>query len=322
MFFDSGGVPCAADLYWPDATSEPMACVVMGHGGSATKRLGLPAYAQMFAAEGIAVLAFDYRHFGSSGGQPRQVIDVAEQRDDYRSAVRFVRHHDGIDPDRVALWGTSLSGGHVLAVAADDPTIAAVVAQVPMIDGWHRGRSLRARLNWEVTWRTAQFTAAAFCDVLGARLGRQPCTVPVVAERGHIAVFTEPEAATAFAALGGEATGWRNALAPRMIFSLPRYRKGTAERLRMPVLMCLADHDQQASSKFAAQIASLMPDVEIHHYPVGHFEVYLGAVREEISATQVTFLKRHLAAAGDERPTPGASESAPSFPSVPRATRP
>jgi fermentation-respiration switch protein FrsA (DUF1100 family) len=303
VFFDSSGVLCAADLYRPDITSGPLPCVVMGHGGSATKRLGLPAYARTFASEGIAVLAFDYRNFGSSGGQPRQVIDVEQQREDYRSAVRFVRHHDGIDPDRVALWGTSLSGGHVLAVAADDPNLAAVVAQVPMIDGWHRGRGLRARLNWEITWRTAQFTAAALYDVLGARLGRPPYTVPVVAEPGHIAVFTEPEAQTAFAALGGEATGWRNALAPRMIFRLPRYREGTAERLRMPVLMCLADHDQQASTRFAAHIASLMPDVEIHHYPVGHFEVYLGAVRDEISATQVGFLKRHLLPSAPEQPT-------------------
>jgi uncharacterized protein len=92
----------------------------------------------------------------------------------------------------------------------------------------------------------------------------------VVAEPGHTAVFTEPEARETFETLGGEIVGWRNALASRMIFSLPRYRKGTAERLHMPVLMCLADDDQQASSRFAARIASRMPFVELHDYPVGH----------------------------------------------------
>ncbi|WP_231980993.1 MULTISPECIES: alpha/beta fold hydrolase [unclassified Mycobacterium] len=103
----------------------------MGHGGSATKRLGLPAYAEKFTAAGLAVLAFDYRHFGASGGEPRQVIDVDEQRDDYRAAVRYARGRDDIDPRRVALWGTSLSGGHVLAVAADDPDVAAVGVASP-----------------------------------------------------------------------------------------------------------------------------------------------------------------------------------------------
>ena len=51
----------------------------------------------------MAVLAFDYRHFGASGGEPRQVIDIAEQQDDYRAAVRYARTRDGIDPDRIAM---------------------------------------------------------------------------------------------------------------------------------------------------------------------------------------------------------------------------
>ncbi len=145
-----------------------------------------------------------------------------------------------------------------------------------------------------MTWRTAEFTVAAIRDVVRARQGQPPYLVPVVAEPGRVAVFTEPEAKKAFDAPGGEAVGWRNELAPRFILSLPRYRKGTAERLHMPVLMCLADHDLQASSRYAARIASLMPTVEIRHYPVGHFDVYLGSLRDEITATQAAFLERHL----------------------------
>ena len=291
--FRSDGVRIAGDLYWPEAAADPVACVVMGHGGSATKRLGLPAYARTFASHGIAVLTFDYRHFGESDGDPRQVIRVAEQHDDYRAAVRFARAHQRIDPHKVALWGTSLSGGHVLAVAATDPHIAAVVSQVPMIDGWHRGRSLRERLDWSLTRRTVQFTAAAVRDVVQDRLRQAPFLVPVVAEPGRVAVFTEPEAEMAFSSLGGEAAGWRNALAPRFIFTLPRYRAGTAERIQAPVLMCLADRDQQASSGYAAHIASLIRHVEIRHYPVGHFAVYIEPLRGQIAISQANFLQRH-----------------------------
>ena len=292
--FESDGVRCAADLYRPAMAGNRLACVVMGHGGSATKRLGLPAYAEKFTTAGLAVLAFDYRYFGASGGEPRQIIKVAEQQDDYRAAVRYLRGRDDIDPRRVALWGTSLSGGHVLAVAATDPDIAAVVSQVPLIDGWHRGRTLGERINWDVTWRTLQFTVAAVRDVIGAKLGQGPYLVPVVADSGEAAVFTEPEAKAAFEALGGEAVGWRNALAPRMLFALPRYREGTAEKLHMPVLMCLGDHDLQASPRFAARIASLMNNVELHRYPVGHFDVYTGTLFEAISAVETEFLRRHL----------------------------
>lgn len=294
VFFESDGTRCVADLYLPTTVGTRMPCVVMGHGGSATKRLGLPAYAEKFTKAGLAAFAFDYRNFGASGGELRQVIKVAEQQDDYRAAVRYLRGRDDIDPHRIALWGTSLSGGHVLAVAATDPDVAAVVSQVPLIDGWHRGRMLRQRLNWDVTWRTAQFAVAAVRDVVGAKLGREPYLVPVVANSGTVAVFTEPEARAAFEALGAEAVGWRNALAPRMLFALPRYRKGTAEKLRMPVLMCIGDRDLQASPRFGARIASLMNNVELHRYPVGHFDVYTGTLFETISAVETEFLHRHL----------------------------
>ncbi len=306
VFFESDGVRCAADLYQPRIVDNKLPCVVMGHGGSATKRLGLPGYAEKFTTAGMAVLAFDYRCFGASEGEPRQVIDVAKQQDDYRAAVRYVRSRDDIDRDRIALWGTSLSGGHVLAVAATDPHIAAVVSQVPVIDGWHRGRTVRQRLNWDVTWRTVQFTAAAVRDVVGAKLGKPPYLVPVVAGSGEVAVFTEPEAGAAFEALGGESVGWRNELAPRMLFALPRYHKGTAEKLHMPVLMCLGDHDLQASPRFAARIASLMNNVELRRYPVGHFDVYTGRLFEEISSAEADFLHRHLIATSS---TNGARDS-------------
>lgn len=70
VVFDSAGVRCAADLYWPgNAADEKVPCVVMGHGGSGTKRLGLPKYAAKFASLGMAVLTFDYRNVGASEGE-------------------------------------------------------------------------------------------------------------------------------------------------------------------------------------------------------------------------------------------------------------
>jgi fermentation-respiration switch protein FrsA (DUF1100 family) len=103
LFFCSGGVRCAADLYWPDDPSGDVRCVVMGHGGTGTKRLGLPKNAEKFTAAELAVLAFDYRYFGRSGGQPRQLIDVPEQHDDYRAAIDYVRGVAGIDVQRIGL---------------------------------------------------------------------------------------------------------------------------------------------------------------------------------------------------------------------------
>ena len=108
----------------------------MAHGFSGVREQRLDAYAERFAAAGLAVLVFDYRHFGASQGEPRQLLSIAPPaRADWRAAVAHARYLLEVDPKRVAVWGTSFSGGHVVAVAAADPAIAAVVSQAPFTDG-------------------------------------------------------------------------------------------------------------------------------------------------------------------------------------------
>jgi fermentation-respiration switch protein FrsA (DUF1100 family) len=53
--------------------------------------MGLAPYAEQFAHAGMAALVFDYRHFRASGGEPRQLIDINSQLEDYRAAIRFAR---------------------------------------------------------------------------------------------------------------------------------------------------------------------------------------------------------------------------------------
>jgi fermentation-respiration switch protein FrsA (DUF1100 family) len=128
--FHSGGMELAGYLYCSADATRKLPCVVMGHGFSGTQDR-LFGGAERFAGAGMAALTFDYRNFGQSGGQPRQVIDIKGQRQDWHAAVSWARSRPEIDPDRVALWGTSLGGTHTIFVAAGDPRIAAVVAQIP-----------------------------------------------------------------------------------------------------------------------------------------------------------------------------------------------
>ena len=73
--FRSGGVPCSA---WHFRGGEGLAgaggrpVLVMGHGFGGTKDAGLQPFAERISAAGIDVLAFDYRGFGASSGEPRQ----------------------------------------------------------------------------------------------------------------------------------------------------------------------------------------------------------------------------------------------------------
>src|SRR3954447_24665152 len=103
-----GGI--AAWLYRPEGATG---CVVMGHGLSAVREQRLPAYAERFAAAGLAALLFDYRYFGSSGGEPRQLLDIDAQLADWRTALGWARARY----ERVGLFGSSFGGGHVIEIA-------------------------------------------------------------------------------------------------------------------------------------------------------------------------------------------------------------
>jgi uncharacterized protein len=289
--FRSSGVDCAGYLYRPAKAGRALPCVVLGHGTAGTMDR-LFVYAEPFAAAGLAVLAFDYRGWGASDGQPRQVIDIAGQLDDWRAAIGFARRLDGVDPDRVALWGSSLSGGHVVALAADDPQIAAVVAQVPWFgDARTPGQVLRQLLQVS----TLKLVGAGIRDAVGGARGRPPYLVPIVGQPGQTALFTGPEVREALEAKGLEGSLWRNEFAPRFVFAVPRYAPGKAvERLGMPLLVCVADRDRETPADYVARVVERAPRGELRRYSATHFEMYHGQVFQRVLADQVDFLKRHL----------------------------
>ena len=148
--FPSGEETCAAWLYLPDGDGR-VPGVVLAHGWTGVREQRLDAYAERFAGAGLAALVFDYRHFGASSGEPRQLLDITRQLADWAAAIAFVRSRAEIDPGRVALWGTSFSGGHVIETAARDRQIAAVVAQVPFVDGLRNLPSLGLP-RWRCVW--------------------------------------------------------------------------------------------------------------------------------------------------------------------------
>jgi uncharacterized protein len=119
-------------LYTPgDSPEVPGPAVVMAHGFSATRAMGLDRYAELFADGGLTVLVYDHRGLGASDGEPRQVIDSWLQARDYRAAITWVGERDDVDASRIGVWGSSFAGGVALVVAAVDRRVRSVVANVP-----------------------------------------------------------------------------------------------------------------------------------------------------------------------------------------------
>jgi pimeloyl-ACP methyl ester carboxylesterase len=278
----SHGETIAAYLFRPDGAG-PAPCVVMAHGFSATREDGLVPYAEAFRDAGFAVVLFDYRRFGASSGEPRQVIDIPSETDDYRAVIEWARNAEGIDPDRIVLWGSSFSGGLVVELAADDPRIAAVIAQAPFTDSVATVREMPVR-------NVLRAGTEAMLDRAGALLGRPPRYIPAVAPAGRFGVMSEPGAQPGFAALVGPESLWRNEVAARIILQVLGFRPvRQAARLAMPVLFCVCDDDAITPPGPTIEAARRAPQGELRRYPYGHFEIYHDP---QVKADQVEFLTR------------------------------
>jgi uncharacterized protein len=303
--FPSAGTPIAAEHLsgagdaFADARGR-RPCVVLAHGFGGTVDSGLMPYAERFAAAGLDALAFDYRHFGASGGEPRQVLSVRGQLEDYAAAVAFARRQEGVDPERIVLWGTSFSGGHVVEAAVADGRVAAVISQSPAMDG--RATMLNV-VRYAGAGALSAMTLAGIRDALGALRGRPPLTLPIVAAPGTLAAMSTPDAEPGYRAITGPT--WRNEFAARFAVTAALYRPGLkADRLPCPILVQIADRDAVAPPNAAEEAAWLATGrAEVRTYPVGHFDVYRGEPFERCVADQLYFLTRHLSPAASVRDT-------------------
>lgn len=294
--FESCGATLRGRFYRPGGRRKPVPAVVMAHGFSATITMTTDRYAEAFARAGLAVLLYDHRNFGRSGGEPRFEINPWVQARGYRDALGFAATVPGVDDRRLALWGDSFSGAVVLVVAGVDLRVAAVVAQVPATgrdpapadpDGRSYEALRETLLHGDVT--------AGPAETIGP--------LPVVsADQIHApSLLTPIQAYRWFIEYGGRfGTGWENR-ATRVTPATPApFHAGlAAPHIRCPVLIQLSPDDEMpgaAPSVARAVAAAIPPPKEIVEIDGGHFGLlhYPSRWFDQASAAQTAFLARIL----------------------------
>jgi alpha-beta hydrolase superfamily lysophospholipase len=273
------GDACAAWVYSPASAAASAPIVVMAHGLSGTRRDRLGAFAERFARAGLAALVFDHRGFGDSAGEP-DLFHPTRQLDDWRAAIAFARSLPGIDPDRVATFGSSMGGGNALAAAAADRDVAAAVSQVPFLDIWRQAHRPSPRV-------VAQ-------SLLAAVLGRH---LPAVGQPAEAAFINAPGGETGwrYVVSIGEDSRWRNRVSARWLLGRPYRPARHAARLHCPWLVCVGEADRVAKPGPAIAAARRAPLGELRTYPgVDHFDIYDGPEHEAVVADEIAFLRRHL----------------------------
>ncbi|GBG58233.1 alpha/beta hydrolase [Sporomusaceae bacterium FL31] len=290
--FKSQGLNCAGWYYVPTQTTSEtkLPAIVMAHGWSLVKEAYLDKYAEKFAEAGFAVLVFDYRYTGGSEGTPRGQLFYFDQQQDYRNAITWVSLQPEVDTERIGIWGTSNSGGHVLHLGVFDKRVKAVVSQVPGTDVPDRystmnSDSLARRIKWQATQRVEQYKTGVIKYF------------PVIAPIGTPSVFPSKDAYDFFTEVSKIAPNWENKVT---VETLEIYREyAPTKYIQMlsptPLLMIVASNDDLVSTK--AQLDAFERAREPKKLVIiegGHFAVYRGSGFDTAVTEAVEWFKASL----------------------------
>ncbi len=285
--FRSKGTQCAAWLYLPEGIRRPPV-VILAHGFGGERTFRLPAYAEHFTTNGMACFVFDYRTFGDSDGEPRNYINPARHLEDWQAAINYIRCLDSVDGTRIALWGTSFSGGHVIVTAARTQGISAIVAQIPFVDGRSSSRSLRYKI---------QAVYHGLWDLLSSIILKHRHYVPMVSDPDTFAMLNTSDALEGAKKLlpPGMAPGRRKCPAViGLISSFYRPIK-VAHNVKCPSLIIYAEKDTLISQDVIKKTAQGMKQVTLIGLPIKHFDIYEGEAFDKVVALEADFLKKYLA---------------------------
>lgn len=233
--FSSENLNLRGWLYKPSSLTLPVPGIIMTHGLSALKEHDLDKFAQQFVAAGMCVLIYDNRNFGSSDGEPRLEVNPVAQIRDLRHAITFLQKHSFIDPEKIILWGTSLSAGNALVAAAEDDRVKCVIAQTPFVLGFHRNLQKNRPDALEAKRK-------AYAEEKQSLLrGESPKMLQVVtADPEKSAIMKQPSAYEFFTSL----SYWKNAVTFLSLEHVGDFHPmDVVDKISCPVLFVVADKD-------------------------------------------------------------------------------
>jgi hypothetical protein len=283
--FASEGRTLRGWLVLPDA-EPPVPGVVMSSGFAGVKEgfLGNPFH-RVVAEAGIAVLLYDHANTGSSDGLPRQELDPELQQRGYLDAITFLSERDEVDRDRIGIWGTSYSGGHVLVVAACDRRVRCVVSQAMTISGHRNLLRRHSPAAYEALRRSWADEHARLARGEAAR------TVPAFGEESESVRYQMERPVR-------ERRSWRNEVTVRTWELYDGYEPGASiERITpTPLLMivCLDDTMTPVEDALAAYERAGAPK-QLVTVPGTHYAVYGGQFPRASEAARDWFVDHLLA---------------------------
>jgi pimeloyl-ACP methyl ester carboxylesterase len=297
-FQTSDGVTLRGWFFAPETRSkdQKLPCLILAHGFTCVKEMGLDEVAsRLTSALPLSCLVFDFRGFGSSDtlpGQPRLEVIPSLQCSDLRDAITFAQTKEGVDKDRIGLWGYSFSGGHVLYLGAVDRRVKAVISLAPMTDGWENFLRL-ARPDL-----VQQLNQGFEMDRISRAAGNPPAMLPVVSADPHgPCALPSRVSYEFFSAWEHEKSAWKNELTLRSAEELRAYTLPFSHLEHItptPVFMAINTEDTNTPPDIGMRSYAKLSEPKELCIVDGHHYEMLGSKLDSWHDRQVAFLSRTL----------------------------
>ncbi|NNJ55097.1 MAG: alpha/beta fold hydrolase [Bacteroidia bacterium] len=284
-------------LYLPDNKSKNNPAVIMAHGFTTTIN-GMTAdkYAENLRESGFAVILYDHRNFGISDGEPRQEINFWAQSRGYIDCIDFAQTLPEVDPDKIAIWGCSLSAEEVFLVGSIDERVKAIVSMVPAV-----GNVLPSKDQDDnvYTFSKNMVLNDDILDLSQTIFG--PTLVVSTDQINNPAVINLLPAYKWFTEYGGRfGSNWKNIVSWSDTDRPPNYHDANfSQHLKAPILMIVATNDEMeySNDKVTLEVFKrITQPKEWVDIDGGHFGLlyYPSELFDKSSKAQIEFLNKYL----------------------------
>lgn len=258
--------------------------LLLCHGFCGIQDLFLPAIASEFARAGYHAVTFDYRGFGESEGEPGR-ISVEHQIGDIIALLEWCKSQPYMDAKRIALWGTSLGGCHVVAVAARCPQVKCVISQ----SGFANGDRL-------VTGEMSADEKARFMQTL-ERMQRKQSGSGVELMVPIIRVMTDEESRSLFTKMKKQHPALNITIPYLTVLEAIRYNPFIfAAIMTQPVLVVLAENDRVIPIEHGLELYQAITSAKecFIARSARHYDLLSGKHFNAVMEKQLDWLSRNL----------------------------
>ncbi len=127
--FLSEGAKLAGNLYYPEGyqKGKQYPAIVVSGSWTTVKEQMAGLYAEKLAREGYITLAFDFRNFGESEGEPRFYENPSLKKTDIENAVTYLENLPEVNKAKIGAFGVCAGAMYTLMAASEDKRIRSVV---------------------------------------------------------------------------------------------------------------------------------------------------------------------------------------------------